>query len=83
MPRMPILGGVLKHGAWGREFSRQRSMRGALFIGGEAVDSGAVGCIMSGSIQASHLFTPVRLNTPKSSIFESGTSPGRTGRAVL
>lgn len=52
---MPIVGGVLKHGAWGREFRRQRSMRGALFIGSEAVDSGAVGCIMSGPIQASQL----------------------------
>ena len=51
MPGMPIVGGVLRHNAWGDAAGYQRSMRGALFVGEDAVDDGAVGCIMTGPLQ--------------------------------
>ena len=48
MPWLSVLGGIGHAPAWG-----ERSLRGALFLGDRAYDSGAVGVLMSGPLQAS------------------------------
>ncbi|KAK9815944.1 hypothetical protein WJX72_012422 [[Myrmecia] bisecta] len=47
VPEMPVVGGVLQPAAWGQD----RSLRGALFLGSQALDQGAVGCLMTGPLQ--------------------------------
>jgi small ligand-binding sensory domain FIST len=47
LPGLSVLGGVLQPEAWGYA----RSLRGALFMGQEAFDHGAVGCFLSGPLQ--------------------------------
>ena len=49
MPWLSVLGGIGYAPAWG-----ERSLRGALFLGDRAYDSGAVGVLMSGPLQASN-----------------------------
>lgn len=53
LPGVPTVGGVLKSHAWGVRSpgGSQTSMRGAAFLGSETLDSGAVGCLMTGPLQ--------------------------------
>lgn len=51
MPDMPILGGVVRGNAWGQEYGRERSLRGAVFLNDSTFESGAVGCILSGDLK--------------------------------
>lgn len=53
LPEVPIVGGMVSDCAWGPT----RSLRGALFHGEATLDSGAVGCLLSGPLQVCFLVT--------------------------